>query len=433
MNTLLTTAAAVAIAVIGFGMQAAAASTYTVEHNFCVKSNCTDGGQPTATPIADASGNYYGTTVTGGSTNNGTVYRMSFDGTAWKTAVLHSFCLKTDCSDGAQPHGGLIMDSAGNLYGMTSSGGYNDAGAVYELSPNGSKWTYTLLYKFCKKSGCPDGQNPYFASLSYQGAATGAAYDGTSPLYGTTQMGGANQDGVVFQLTPSGGTWTESTVHDFCALANCIDGGLPFAGVVVDGSGNIFGTAPLGGVGESEDCCGVLFELKHGAHWTYTQLYNFCSDMVSMVCLDGQGPLAPPMIDAMGNLYGTTALGGSHNLGTVYKVVPNGSNSKITTLYNFCPAKNCPDGDFPWTGALTMDSAGTLYGTTSQGGGKANAGTVFSLSGPKLNKFNALVVFTGRNGGAAQSGVTLDASGALYGVTQGGGKELNGVFYKIVP
>jgi uncharacterized repeat protein (TIGR03803 family) len=431
MNRILT--AALAVTAIGFGMQHAAASTYTVEHSFCVKSNCTDGAQPTATPIADASGNYYGTTTAGGSSNNGTVYRMSFNGTVWKSTVLHSFCLKTDCADGSQPHGGLIMDTAGNLYGMTTNGGYNNAGVVYELSPNGAKWTYTLLYKFCKKMGCADGQNPFYANLSYQGASTGAAYDGTSPLYGTTQMGGANQDGVVFQLTSSGGTWTESIAYNFCSLANCIDGGMPFSGVVVDGSGNLFGTAPLGGVGESEDCCGVLFELKHGAHWTYTQLYNFCSDMVSMVCLDGQGPLAPPMIDATGNLYGTTALGGSHNLGTVYKVVPNGTNSKITTLYNFCPTTNCPDGDFPWTGALTMDASGSLYGTTSQGGGKANAGTVYSLSGPKLNKFNALVAFTGRNGGASQSGVTLDSSGALYGVTQGGGKEKDGVFFKIVP
>ena len=429
MNKIFT--AALAAAALGFCLHGAYAATYAVEHNFCTKANCPDGSQPDAAPVADEAGNYYGTTVHGGSKDSGTIYRMSFNGTAWKSSVIHSFCLKTDCADGNAPQGGLVIDTAGNLYGMTTAGGYNDGGVVYELSPNGAKWTYTILYKFCKKMSCPDGQHPYYASLSYQGAATGAAYDGTSPLYGTTQMGGANGGGVVFQLTPSGGTWTESTVHDFCALANCIDGGLPFAGVTVDGSGNIFGAATLGGVGIEEDCCGVLFELKHGAHWTYTSLHNFCSNAVGEVCLDGQGAIGAPMLDAMGNIYGTTGLGGSYNEGTVYKVVPNGDKSKLTTLYSFCPKTNCPDGALPWAGALAMDASGTLYGTASQGG--TGGGTIFSLGGPKLNKFKALVVLKGSNGADPQGGLALDPSGALFGVAPAGGKGSEGVFFQLTP
>jgi len=432
MNKILT--AALAVAAIGFGTHGASAASFTVEHNFCVKTNCVDGSQPGSAPVADSTGNYYGTTSAGGKNAKGTIYRMSLTGKIWKSIVLHSFCLKSGCADGSMPQGGLIIDTMGNLYGMASAGGRNDSGLVYELSPNGKRWDYSVLYAFCKKTNCPDGQHPYFASLSYQGQASGVAYDGTSPLYGTAQTGGANMTGVVFRLMPNKGSWTYTKLYDFCSQTNCADGAMPFSGVVVDGSGNLFGAATLGGLGEDESCCGVLFELKpHGAGWTYIALHSFCSVMAGSICTDGRGPIAAPMIDATGALYGTTGLGGASDFGSVYKLVPDGSKSKLVTLYNFCTQTNCADGGFPWAAPLAMDAAGKLYGTASQGGSADSGGTVFSLSGAKLNKYTTLNTFDGKNGAQPLAGLTLDPSGALVGVASTGGKGSQGVFFEVKP
>ncbi len=143
--------------------------------------------------------------------------------------------------------------------------------------------------------------------------------------------------------------------------------------------------------------------------------------MAGSICTDGRGPIAPPMIDATGTLYGTTGLGGASDFGSVYKLVPDGSKSKLVTLYNFCKQANCPDGAFPWAGPLAMDAAGKLYGTASQGGSADSGGTVFSLSGAKLNKYTTLNTFDGNHGAQPLAGLTLDhPSGALVGVTSAG-------------
>jgi len=435
-KALFLTAAASLISAIAFAGPAHAVD-FKVEHNFCTKGDCPDGSAPVSTPVTDGAGNFYGTTMTGGSSGVGTVYRMSFDGSKWKYTVIHSFCTGSECAAGGySPQGGLIIDTAGNLYGMTSDGGNNagnsGSGVIYELSPNGNKWKFKILYTFCASGTCTDGRDPAYATLAYQGQASGMPYDGVSPLYGTTQWGGMADVGTIFQLTPKGNGWSEKVIYNFCSRANCIDGGAPYAGVTVDGSGNLYGGATLGGLGETEDCCGVLYELKkQGTKWDYVSLHEFCSD-VNGVCKDGQLIIAPPTIDGAGNLYGTTTVGGTWDFGTVYKLVPNGEKSKLTTLYNFCKEFSCQSGKNPWAGALVMDAAGTLYGTTLQGAAN-DSGTVFSLSGVKHDKLTVLTTFKGPNGSVPFAGLVMDSHGALFGAAQAGGRYGAGTFFKVVP
>lgn len=423
-------AAAVAVA----GIAPAHAATFKVNHNFCVKADCTDGSTPIGAPVADASGIYYGVTNVGGINKVGTIFKAEFQSGDWHFTRIHSFCAKTDCTDGANPAAGLVIDTHGNLFGTTSQGGANAGGTMFELSRNGGKWTYRVLYSFCSATNCVDGKQPLFGGLSYQGQASGTPYDGTTPLFGVTLEGGNVGAGVVFALTPKGKNWNEKAIYSFCSLVNCSDGGVPYAGVLVDGNGNLFGGAGLGGASADSDmCCGTLYELSpHGTNWKYTTLHVFCSDKVGDICTDGRIPFAAPIMDAEGNLYGTTIFGGAGDMGVAYKLVPNGVRSKFTVLHNFCAKTNCADGAAPYAGPLVMDAAGTLYGTTSAGG-SADAGLVFSLGGAKLTTFKILNVFKGGNGSQPYTGLTLDPSGTLYGLATGGGKHIGGVFYSVMP
>jgi uncharacterized repeat protein (TIGR03803 family) len=434
MNTFF--ASAVAIAALGLFAQPSTAATFKVEHNFCAKTNCTDGAAPVAAMTPDGNGNYYGTTVEGGDYDQGTVYLASNKTGHWVFTRIHSFCPNNDCVAGAAPDGGIILDKDGNLYGTATTGGPNNDGVVYEMSHATGKWVYHVLYTFCRNTGCTDAKSPGFQTLTYQGAATGVAYDGTSPLYGATEGGGAQDDGAVFELTKSGTKWTEKVIYSFCTKTNCTDGGHPFGGVVMDGNGNLFGTATLGGVANSSDqCCGVFFGLKHnGAKWSYASLYSFCSRLVGQTCEDGNAPMATPIIDAEGNFYGTTAFGGKFDAGTVYKISPASGGAKATlkVLHNFCSKTDCPDGAVPFATPLLMDSKGTLYGTTFNGGNN-NYGTVYSLGGATLDKFTELFAFNNTNGDQPIAGLTMDKTGTLYGTASAGGKNTGGVFFQIDP
>jgi len=435
-KVLISVAIAAAFSATMFTGQASAKSNVAILHAFCTKVDCTDGDQPVGGLVADPQGNYYGTTVIGGDGGVGSIYRASKNGGKWSVYRIYSFCHSEACPDGASPQGSLIIDTAGNLYGIASDGGNssgnNGAGLVYELSPNGKKWKYKVIYKFCSAEVCLDGRDPYQSGLSYQGAASGAPYDGASPLYGTTQYGGANDTGTIFQLTPKGKRWSEKVIYNFCSQTNCIDGGTPFAGVSVDATGNIFGGATLGGVDTSENCCGVVYELKkRGSGWDYTSLHMFCSTVVNDVCLDGRFIMAPPVIDAAGNLYGTTTFGGANDNGTVFKLEPHGSGFDFSTPYSFCQAA-CKDGSNPWAGALALGADGTLYGTTVQGGA-GGGGTVFSMSSSKPNKLTTLASFSEKTGGEAFGGVVLDQSGALFGTLAFGGKHSGGTLFQVIP
>ena len=174
----------------------------------------------------DANGNLYVTTLYNGAYGGGTVFKIGSDGTA---ATFYNFCNPTDCKNGKYPQAGLILDTKGNLYGTTYGGGAHGNGTVFELSPSG---TETVLHSFCSRSGCSDGAHPRSALVM----------DTAGNLYGTTYFGGTNNLGTVFKLSPNG---TESVLHSFGA--NSSDGTHPYAGLVMDTAGNLYGTTYSGG------------------------------------------------------------------------------------------------------------------------------------------------------------------------------------------
>ncbi|MGB9253906.1 MAG: choice-of-anchor tandem repeat GloVer-containing protein [Candidatus Korobacteraceae bacterium] len=207
-----------------------------------------DGDDPLSGVIFDQAGNLYGTTNGGGAHGCGTVYELSPNGGRWTETVLYSFQCGTD---GQNPIGGLIMDSASNLYGTTNFGGANSGGTVFELSPSGGgSWTFQLLY-----------------SLAYDGTFDFVIYgptgtltmDASGSLYGTTFMDGAYSAGSVFKLTPQNGSWSYTSLHDFTAG---FDGSNPFGNVVMDANGNVYGTAGQGGGNECNGLsCGDVWEI----------------------------------------------------------------------------------------------------------------------------------------------------------------------------
>jgi uncharacterized repeat protein (TIGR03803 family) len=238
------------------------------------------------------------------------------------------------------------MNKSGNFYGITFSGGANDDGTVFERSAAG---TYRLRHAFNGSDG------------SYPDARVVA--DSAGNLYGTTVGGGANNGGTIFVLAPSG---ILKTLYSFCGATNCSDGTNTRAGLVGDANGNLYGTAEDGGANGN----GVVFKI-HADGTNYTVLYSFKGPPTG----DGANPLAGLSADPSGNLYGTTFSGGANNGGTVFTIHPDGSGYAV--LYNFCGLASCADGSGP-SGGVILDAAGNLYGTTYTGGAN-NSGAVFSL------------------------------------------------------
>jgi len=369
-----------AYALCGIGV--ACAATETVVHNFASPPK---GAIPYAGVIRDSAGNFFGTTSEGGAFGWGVVYRLNAAG---KETVLHSF---TGGADGGYPYAGVVRDSAGNLYGTTSQGGAYGAGVVYKLSASGQE---TVLYSF---TGGADGGSPY----------AGVTLDSSGNLYGTTEFGGASGAGVVYKVSASG---QQTVLHSFDAN---VDGAQPYAGVIRDSSGNLYGTTSYGGA----SLYGAVYKLS--ASGQQTVLYNFTGGN------DGGGPLGGVIRDSAGNLYGTTVEGGSYPrlAGTVYEVSASGQE---TVLYHFTGGA---DGGNPQAGVI-RDSAGNLYGTTFYGGATGN-GVVFEVS--NSGQETVLYSFPGGATGAGLplSGVIRDAAGNLYGTTELGGAW--GVVYQLTP
>jgi uncharacterized repeat protein (TIGR03803 family) len=272
------------------------AGNYTVLYKFCSLANCTDGEQPFAGLIEDASGNLYGTTSLGGAYNSGTVFKLD---SAGNYTVLYNFCSQANCADGWGPYAGLIEDASGNLYGTTFwGGGTIDGGTVFKLDSAGN---YTVLHTFCSQVNCTDGYHPY----------AGLIKDASGSLYGTTYNGGATNNG----LAPGGGTVFKldsagqfTVLHMFCSQPNCTDGGGPQSSLIEDSSGNFYGTTSIGGAHEGAGLGGEGTTFKLDNVGNYTVLYSFCSQAN---CTDGSSPYAGLIEDASGNIYGTTISGGS--------------------------------------------------------------------------------------------------------------------------
>ena len=219
--------------------------TETVIHNF----SGPDGAYPYSGLISDGAGNFYGTTGYGGQFNEGTVYRLSPSGPGWTITTLYSF---QGTTDGAHPSAALISDQSGNLYGSTVVGGSGGGGTVFELSPSGGGWSFSLLASLVGTI-----TNDY-----YPGPFNALAMDGAGSLYGAAFANGAHQDGSVFKLTPSNGSWTYTSLHDFTGGD---DGGNPIGGVTFDTNGNLYGTTTFGGMQGGENCytegCGTVWEI----------------------------------------------------------------------------------------------------------------------------------------------------------------------------
>jgi uncharacterized repeat protein (TIGR03803 family) len=301
---------------------------------------------------------------------------------AQQLTTLYSFT----GSDGANPSAGLIADPAGNLYGTTAGGGASGQGTVFQLDPSGNP---TVLYSFTGG----DGSHPGGVLIA----------DAAGNLYGTTISGGAQDAGTVFQLTPSG------TLNVLYSFTGGSDGALPWAGMIADTAGNLYGTTYGGGASGQ----GTVFQLDPSG--TLTVLYSFTGG-------NDASPWSGLIADAAGNLYGTTE--GGDGPGEVFQLTPSGI---LNVLHNFTGR----DGAIPH-GGLIFDAAGNLYGTTHNGGASAAYGTVFQLT--PSGALNVLHSFTGGSDGAyPEAGLIADMAGNLYGTTWGGGSGGQGTVFQLTP
>jgi uncharacterized repeat protein (TIGR03803 family) len=358
--------------------------------------------------VFDPAGNLYGTTnflgSCGGPENCGFVFELSPAlGGGWTETTLYSFPNNTTAGSP------LIIDGAGNLYGVTFTGGGDvdnnctpgGCGTVFELSPSSSGWTYTLLHSF----GGPDGGRPIGSLLR----------DAAGNLYGTTSIGGGGTPcscGTVYELSPISSGWSHTILHRF---GGGVDGKFPQAGLVMDTFGNLYGTAYEGGANN----IGTVYKLTSngtgGFH--FGVIHTFAGGQ------KGAYPYAPVLVDTAGNLYGTTQYGGSAlsscsapvgGCGMVFELLAaTGYAEKILRILQ--PNE---DGAFPQAG-LVADVAGNLYGS-SPGGDKGVVGTVFKLS-PTSSGYSETILLTGSSGGLGPflSGVILDSAGNLYGPSGG--------------
>ncbi len=382
--------------------QSAQGQTFTVLHSFAYS----DGASPMSGVTIDSSGNnLYGTASLGGTHNFGTVYRVHRSGPGWVFAPLYSF---QGDSDGYEPHARVIVgpdgslygttargggscscgtvfklrpspnppvsasspwhetilyrftgadgdyplsevafDRAGNLFGTTMRGGSYDSGTAYKLAPSNGNWTENLVHTF---GGSGDGYYP----------ASGIAIDTSGDLYGTAPNGSPYGQGVVYALTPSGGSWIYNIRYEF---RDGNDGAGPVGGLIFDGSGNLFGETSVGGTGNG----GTLFELAPPG-WTFTLLYALPGN-------GAPGPQASLAMDASGNLYGTTPINGAYGEGSVFKLTYSGDGWTYSTLHDFTGGS---DGCRP-SSVVTLDSSGSLYGTTETCGIN-NDGVVWKIT-----------------------------------------------------
>jgi uncharacterized repeat protein (TIGR03803 family) len=375
--------------------QSARAQNYTVLYNF---TGFADGGNPYGGVILDGQGNSYGTTVAGGATGNGTVFKIDSAGVE---TVLHSFA---GGSDGRSPIGSLVLDRKGHLYGTTYYGGPDDSGTIFEV--NSVTGAEKVLYSF---TGGSDGKWPI-----------GIFRDSQGNLYGGTQIGGSHFAGVIYKLSPSG---QQTVLYSFTGVNG--DGSNPQAALISDNAGNLYGTTFSGGGTGCGSGCGTVFKLSRDG--TETVLYSFKGGS------DGADPFSALIRDASGNLYGDTYVGGhdtcpAGGCGIVYKIDSAGNE---TILHSFTGGS---DGGSPYLATLVRDSHGNLYGTTSVGGDltcnpTVGCGTVFKISPTGVE--TVLHRFTGIDGINPYSGVVSDSKGDIYGTTYTGGASNQGVVFEI--
>ena len=364
----------------------------------------TDGVNPAAGLALGKDGNLYGVTQYGGVSGNGTVFQITPAGVL---TTLHSFSFGTD---GEYASTGLILGKDGNFYGTTSFGGDDFSGTVFQVTPTGD---LTTLYAFTDGN---DGDIP--------GGPLVQGNDGN--FYGTTSEGGANGGGTVFVMTPAG---ILTPLYSFSLLSDDgytnTDGAYPAAGLVQGIDGNFYGTTPSGGTYGG----GTLFQITPGG--VLKTLYNFgASDPSTGDYVDGADPLGTLVQDSAGVLHGTTRSGGANDNGTVFGITTQGTLSSLYSFsaYDVDSDNTNKDGSNPSAG-LILDGAGNLYGTTAYGG-TGGAGTVFQVS--PAGAVTTLHDFSTGDGADCTSGLVLGNDGNLYGTTVEGGAHGNGTVFQIL-
>ncbi|MGO4885140.1 MAG: choice-of-anchor tandem repeat GloVer-containing protein [Bryobacteraceae bacterium] len=316
--------------------------------------------------------------------------------------------LSFESTDGAGPNSVLVQGSDGNLYGTTYEGGVNDLGTFFKIDTSGA---LTTLYNFCSLSGCTDGDYPE--------GTLALAINGD--FYGTTQLGGANGAGTVFQVDSTG---TLTTLYNFCSLSGCTDGAYPLAGLIQAANGELYGTTANGGA----NGLGTIFKISVTTGLLRT-VYSFCS---LSGCTDGLEPFAGLIQGKSGDFYGTTLGGGASGNGTIFKMTPTGT---LTTLHSF----NGGDGSEP-TAPLVQAADGDFYGTTDYYGDDAHGaaysgGTIFKItpSGTLTTLYDFCSQIGCADGYYPVAGLMQATDGALYGTTSQGGAAAGGTVYRMTP
>jgi len=286
--------------------------------------------------IFDGAGNLYGTTVEGGTSNSGVVFELTPNGQSWTASVLYNFCSQAGCADGEYPVSSLIMDAAGNLFGVTDNG-------VFELSPSGGSWTEQIIYNYGVES-----EN-----------SSGLTKDAAGNIFGIIYVHTFTREySKVFELSPNGDGWTPTILHKFSGVdAN--------GTLALDQEGSLYGTT-----GPNNKNNGTIFKLTGtNGRWMKKTLHTFSGG-------DGNYPWGGIVFDAAGNIFGTTLYGGQYGFGTVFELAAPAHKNKYTEkiLWNF----NNTNGAVP-VDSLFLDNSGTIYGTTT-GGGSKGQGVVFQLT-----------------------------------------------------
>ena len=408
-------ALAIVLALAVLSMQSAQAQMFKVIHNF---TGGGDGGRPDTGLTMDAAGNLYGTTSEGGNlggncsnTGCGTVFKLKHSGSSWVLTPLYSFA---GGNDGDSPAGRVIIAKDGTVYGTTFFGG-GGSGTVFHLTPSPTapktalaRWNETVIYRF---SGGSDGMYP-------EGDLT---FGQSGNIYGTTQYGGNAGWGVIYELVPSGGSWTETVLYSPQIYD---DGAYPTGGVVFDSSGNLYAVFTSGGP-FWDDKYGLCFPSGCG---TVYELDPSGSGGIIAPFTGGEGrnPEGGLIIDSSNNLYGTTSGGGPGGAGTVFELAATTFN--LNLLYTFSENGIGPQDK------LVMDAIGDLYGTTSSEGVYGH-GSVFKLTPSSGGwTYTSLHDFTGGSDGDFPNGnLVFDVNGNLYGTTYWGGTGAWGVVFEITP
>jgi uncharacterized repeat protein (TIGR03803 family) len=404
MNPLIRLTKATPLFVIALSLATATATTTDVIFSFEE-----DEGEYADTDLeTDSAGNIYGTTVLGGDFGSGTVFQLRATPNGWVHTVLYSF---TSGADGGEPYKGVTLDREGNLYGTTVTGGSGNCeggcGVVYKLINSGGTWTQTVIHAF---TGGDDGSGP--------GARV--TVDQAGKIYGMTPTGGAYGLGTIYKIHQAGGAWKFKVIHSFTGGD---DGATGSAGRMILRRGRLYGAATAGGAHGS----GVIFELspRGVGEWDFRTIYAFKGQP------DGSFPYGALLFDPSGKIYGTTYYGGANGIGAVYELSPQRMGEwDENVIYSF---QDGTDGNSPISN-LVFDTAGNLYGTTSEGG--LGSGTIFKLSPVGGGQWIESVVhaFEGPPDGAfAYNGMVVDRFGNFYGATVHGGDDDDGCIYQFTP